>query len=81
MGARSINSHYVFHGVKCRAEHLSLGLTLVFLQRALVHNAVEKQNVPADGAFASVDVADENNIHVLLDPRNDSGRVCKVSRL
>ena len=72
MGARSINS---------RVEHLGLGLTLVFLQRTLVHNAVEKQNVPADGAFASVDVADENNIHVLLDPRNDSGRVCKVSRL
>jgi hypothetical protein len=36
--------------------------------------------VSADGAFACVDVADEHNIHVLLDSGRNSGGICKVSK-
>ena len=51
----------------------------LLLQRALIDNAVEEQNVAADGALAGINVPDENNIDVFLDPGYKSGGVCKKS--
>ena len=51
----------------------------LLLQRALIDNAVEEQNVAADGAFARIHMPDKNNIDVFLDPGYNSGGVCKKS--
>jgi hypothetical protein len=51
----------------------------LLLQRALIDNAVEEQNVAADGALAGINVPDKNNIDVFLDPGYNSGGVCKKS--
>ena len=60
--------------------HLRFGLAFVFLERALVNDAVEEQNVPADCAFACINVADEHDIDVLLHPGCNGGGICPVSR-
>lgn len=51
--------------------HLGLRLALVLLKRSLVHNPVEEQYVPADGALARVHVTDKHDVHVLLCARHN----------
>merc|ERR1719272_608452 len=43
---------------------LVLGLLLVLLDGSIVNAAAKKQNLPASCRLASIDVADENYVHV-----------------